>query len=130
MFDRMLKDSPLKAAALGLTVALGVAMTAGGEAKANDISAWQKNVVSTIATKQVYPRAAMSQELEGRARVQVTIDRNGNITGYDIVESTGHELLDAEVVRLKDRINPLPKPPAGLSDASLSFVLPLSWVLQ
>lgn len=130
MFNRMLKDSPLKAAVLGLTVAFGVAMTAPAEVKADEISAWQKDVVSTIAKKQVYPRAAMSQEIEGRARVQVTIDRAGNITGYDIVESTGHELLDAEVVRMKDRINPLPKPPAGLSEANLSFVLPLSWVLQ
>lgn len=129
MFNRMLKDSPLKTAVLGLTVAFGVAMTAGG-ASANEVAVWQKDVVTTIAKKQVYPRAAMSQEIEGRARVQVTIDRAGNITGYDIVESTGHELLDAEVARMKDRINPLPKPPASMAESNLSFVLPLSWVLQ
>lgn len=126
----MLTNNSLKAAVLGLTVAAGLAFGGAGEARANEIATWQKNVVSTIAQKQVYPRAAMSQEIEGRARVKVTIDRSGNITAYEMVEGTGHDLLDAEVVRLKDRINPLPKPPASLADANLTFVLPLSWVLQ
>lgn len=123
-------NNPLKAAALGLTVVAGLTLGSAGEVRADEIATWQKNVVTTIAQKQVYPRAAMSQEIEGRARVKVTIDRSGNITGYEMVEGTGHALLDAEVVRLKDRINPLPKPPASLADANLTFVLPLSWVLQ
>ncbi|SRR5690606_14172363 len=130
MFSRMLTNNSIKAAVLGLSIAAGLAFTGAGEARADEIAAWQKSVVSVIAQKQVYPRAAMSQEIEGRARVKVTIDRSGNITGYEMIEGTGHELLDAEVIRLKDRINPLPKPPASLSDANLTFVLPLSWVLQ
>lgn len=130
MLSRTLTNNSFKAAVLGLTVAAGLAFGGAGEARADEIATWQKKVVSTIAQKQVYPRAAMSQEIEGRARVKVTIDRSGTITGYEMVEGTGHELLDAEVVRLKDRINPLPKPPASLADANLTFVLPLSWVLQ
>jgi len=97
---------------------------------ADEIAGWQKKVVKLVSEKQVYPRAAMSKELEGRARVKVSIDRTGAITSYELVQSTGHELLDAEVIKLMDRINPLPAPPASLSDDSLTFILPLSWVLQ
>ncbi len=129
MFNRMLKASVTKAAALGVTTVLAVS-TLTSPVLANDVASWQKSVVSLVAKKQVYPREAMSKEIEGRARVKVTIDRSGAITGYEAVEKTGNAILDAEIEKLKDRINPLPTPPASLSDANLTFVLPLSWVLQ
>lgn len=126
MLSRMLNGSPIKGAALGLAIAMGAASLA----HADDIGSWQKSVVSLVAKKQVYPREAMSQEIEGKAKVKVTIDRSGKITGYEMVEKTGNAILDAEVEKMKDRINPLPTPPASLPDANLTFVLPLSWVLQ
>lgn len=130
MLSRMFKLLPFKAVLAALVVAgLQVAFTAD-QAYASDMGDWQKKVVKLISAKQVYPRAAMSQELEGRAKVQVSIDRTGAITKYELVQSTGHELLDAEVTKLMDRINPLPTPPASMSDENLTFILPLSWILQ
>ncbi|MDA5194856.1 energy transducer TonB [Govanella unica] len=125
MLNRMFKGSAVKGVVLGLMVATGVASLAQA-----DVASWQKGVVSLVAKKQVYPREAMSKEIEGRAKVRVTIDRSGKITGYEMVEKTGNAILDAEVEKMKDRINPLPAPPADLPDANLTFVLPLSWVLQ
>jgi len=112
-----------------LAIAMGV-MAAPMTTWAADMASWQKSVIGVIAKKQVYPRAAMSQEIEGRAKVKMTIDRGGKITHYEMVESTGSDLLDAEVVKLMDRINPLPAPPAEASDSNLTFVLPLAWVLE
>lgn len=122
-----MKKVSMKVAAA--VIAMGF-MTAPMTTWAADMASWQKSVVGVIAKKQVYPRAAMSQEIEGRAKVKMTIDRAGKITHYEMVESTGSDLLDAEVVKLMERINPLPAPPADASDSNLTFVLPLAWVLE
>jgi len=119
-----------KSAILTLAVSFFMFSATITGANASEIKSWQKKIVKLVAKKQVYPRAAMRKELEGRAKVSVMIDRSGAIQNFDLVQSTGHAVLDKEVPKLMGRISPLPTPPASLSDAQLTFVLPLSWVIQ
>ncbi len=114
------------AVVLSLVGTLGLSASA----KAGDIKDWQVKIVKLVAKKQVYPRAAMRKELEGRAKVRINIDREGNIVNHEILSPTGLEVFDNEIPKLIDRINPLPSPPDALSDDQLSFVLPLSWVIR
>jgi len=114
------------AVVLSLVGTLGLSASA----KAGDIKDWQVKIVKLVAKKQVYPRAAMRKELEGRAKVRINIDREGNIVKHEILSPTGLEVFDNEIPKLIDRINPLPSPPDALSDDQLSFVLPLSWVIR
>ncbi len=130
MLSRIFKSLPINLALAAIVIGGLQFGFSGVPARASDLSSWQHQVVKRIAQKQVYPRAALSQELEGKAKVKVSIDRSGAITHYEMIQSTGHELLDAEVVKLMARINPLPTPPANLPEDALTFVLPLSWVLQ
>tara|TARA_R110002096_G_scaffold257381_1_gene450712 strand:- start:36404 stop:36784 length:381 start_codon:yes stop_codon:yes gene_type:complete len=97
---------------------------------AQDISGWQKAVSKKIAKKQSYPRAALRKELQGRAKVEINIDREGNIVAHTIQSSTGHEVLDKEVPKLMKRASPLPAPPAEAADSQLTMVIPLAWVLE
>ncbi|WP_150004115.1 energy transducer TonB [Iodidimonas muriae] len=114
---------------LGLTA--GVVMAAGATgANAADATSWKRSIAKVVAQKQVYPRSALRREIEGSARVKVTIDRDGKIANFEMLEDTGHEVLNREVPKLMERINPLPTPPSDLSDAELTFILPLSWVLR
>ncbi|VAV91388.1 hypothetical protein MNBD_ALPHA01-2264 [hydrothermal vent metagenome] len=99
-------------------------------AEANDIKKWQKKIVKLVAKKQVYPRSAMRKELEGRAKVRVSIDRTGAIVSHEVITPTGQAVFDKEIPKLIKRINPLPTPPESLTDGQLSFVLPLSWVIN
>ena len=118
----------------GATVAAGVivsSLAASAPAyAADDLRTWQQSIATLIAKKQVYPRSALAREIEGEAKVRVTIDRSGNIATFDMFQSTGHKVLDKEVERLMGRINPLPSPPSNLAEAQLTFVLPLAWRLQ
>lgn len=99
-------------------------------AQAGDIKKWQTKIVKRIAKKQVYPRSAMRKEIEGRAKVQVSIDRTGSIVAHEVIQATGHDVLDREIPKLMKRINPLPAPPSELKDSQLSFVIPLSWIIR
>jgi len=120
---------------LGVYIITAVVLSFGtvvvsAEAQANDIKKWQTKIVKLVARKQVYPRSAMRRELEGRAKVRVSIDRTGAIIGHEVISPTGLAVFDKEIPKLIKRINPLPTPPAELSDNQLSFVLPLSWVIR
>ena len=79
-----------KSAVVALT--LSVSFTMASTSFASDFKSWQTEVVKLVAKKQVYPRAAMRQELEGRAKVKINIDRSGAITSYELVEPSGVNL--------------------------------------
>jgi len=115
--------------AITASVLLG-AIAVTTPANANEIKSWQGKVVKLVAKKQTYPRAAMRNELEGKAKVKLSIDRSGSINDFEIIEPTGHDALDSSVPKLVERLNPLPAPPASLPDSNLSFVLPLTWQIQ
>lgn len=110
--------------------ALSLPFTMTQTASASEIAVWQSKISKLIAKKQIYPRAAMRKELEGRAKIKLSIDRSGKIKNFEILENTGHAILDKEVPKLIARLNPLPTPPATLSDDQLNFILPISWRLQ
>lgn len=97
---------------------------------AADIDIWQSEVGQAIAKKQVYPRAALRKEIEGKVRVEINIDRDGNIVAHSLKSSSGHEVLDREIPKLIKRVSPLPKPPADAKQNELTMVIPLAWTLQ
>lgn len=101
-----------------------------GTANAAEINDWQAEVSKAIAKKQVYPRSALRKELEGKVKVEINVDREGNIVAHSLKSSSGHKLLDNEVPKLLKRVSPLPKPPAGVKESELTMVVPLGWALQ
>ena len=119
----------LQALALAFVVAVTTVIASQG-AMAGDLRSWQRSIAKAVASKQVYPRSALRREIEGSAKVRVTVDRSGKIASFEMIQATGHDELDREVPKLMNRIDPLPAPPADVSEDQLTFVLPLSWVLQ
>lgn len=93
-----------------------------------DMSSWKTEVVRAVAKKQKYPRAALAREVEGKAKVRLTVLADGTISNHELVQSTGETVLDKEIPRLVKRLNPLPSLPEGREE--LSFVLPLDWSLN
>jgi protein TonB len=47
----------------------------------------------------VYPKAALNQDWAGTVVVDVTLDAVGNPTRFEVVRSTGHEILDQAFIR-------------------------------
>ncbi len=120
----------LTMAAAGALIALGTMTVATATAAADEVKDWRRSLAKLVAKKQVYPRSGLSREIEGDARVRVTIDRSGTLVNYEITQPTGHAILDRAVEKLMKRIDPMPEPPASLDEAQLTFVLPLRWQLN
>ncbi len=111
-------------------VAFLIGCMATTSAHAADKSAWLKAVARTIAKKQIYPRSALAREIEGTAKVRITVGRDGHIATYDVIQPTGEAVLDRALERLMTRIDPLPAPPAGLAEKELTLVVPIVWSLH
>ena len=59
-----------------------------------------------------YPREARRQQMYGAIRLAVTIDRQGNMAGVEILESSGQRVLDQaaiRIVRLASPFSPIPE---------------------
>ncbi|NVJ96940.1 MAG: energy transducer TonB [Alphaproteobacteria bacterium] len=95
---------------------------------ATSMEDWQRAVVKKVLAKQGYPRLAVARQIEGKAKVRLTIDADGTISNYEVVEPTGQDVLDRSIPSLIGKLSPLPPLPDGKTD--LTFVLPLSWSLD
>ena len=46
-----------------------------------------------------YPTAAAQRNQQGTCLVRITIDRRGNVVDVQLLESSGHRVLDEETIR-------------------------------
>lgn len=114
----------------GLVAMMGLALVSftGTSVLADAMEDWQREVVQKVAAKQGYPRMAVARQIEGSAKVRLTVAADGTISNFEIVEPTGEEVLDRSIPKLMERLSPLPALPAGQNE--MSFVLPLTWSLD
>ena len=77
-----------------------------------------------------FPARAQRRNLYGATRVRFTIDRDGNLLGYEILTSSGHRILDEAAIATLKRAEPFPPMPADLSgvqyvpDVEIKFTPP------
>ena len=105
----------LFATTLASTAMITTTSAAGSDAQALD--EWMSKAEIALDENMTYPREAQRKRQGGAARVNVTIDRTGEITSYDITKSTGSRLLDREVEATIERIGAFPAPEFSGSDS-------------
>lgn len=96
--------------------------------QADAMDDWQKAVIKKVLAKQSYPRLAVARQIEGKARVTLTVAADGTISNFEVVEPTGQSVLDRAIPKLIGKLSPLPPLPDGRSE--MNFTLPLSWTLD
>ena len=80
--------TPVAAVMLACCLAAGLIAP---PAAAQDIKSWQSALAKKVAAKHVYPRSALMREIEGSAKVKITIDRSGAIQNFEVVEPRGRK---------------------------------------
>ena len=76
-----------------------------------------------------YPAAAKSSGQQGVSMLSFTVSRGGSVVSSRIAGSSGHAALDAETMAMIRRAQPLPAFPAGITQGSLSFTVPIRYSL-
>lgn len=94
------------------------------QAQLNDaLAGWGASIRARIEKRKRYPAAANGAE--GSVTLRITISRNGQLQGAAIAASSGNAALDAAAIKAVQAAGRFAKAPAGLTDASYSFTLPM-----
>lgn len=87
------------------------------------------DAIKIIRGKTKYPQRALDRSQSGNVRVAVVIDRQGNVLGTNILESSKFDLLNKEALDAINRSSPFPALPTDIAGARFEFTIPMRWTL-
>ena len=122
----VLKSTVLKSAVLSLALA-GVASPVVADDQAVGEAVWGKQVRAELARVSRYPSRAANLGIEGTVQMRVDVSKTGDVTGYELVKSSGSTLLDKAAVAMVRDLGRLPA--MNTAADQHSFVVPLSFRL-
>lgn len=91
----------------------------------NAFNAYTSQIRRRLERYKKYPPSAQSQKLQGTATVSFTVSRNGALSAPRLVKSSGHKVLDEEVMALLRRASPMPAFPKEMTQNSISLTVPI-----
>jgi protein TonB len=103
---------------------------APARAPSNAVASFRDLLAAHLARYKRYPAAAQRKGEEGVAMVHFALDHQGHVSGIRIERSSGHALLDDEVLALLRRAQPLPPLPQDIAAAQLEFDEPVQFSLR
>jgi len=91
---------------------------------------WTTLLVKQLQRFKSYPSGARARNEEGVVNLSFTVDRDGHVLSRQIVSSSGHPDLDAEVLTMIERAQPLPAFPPSMTQAQQDFTVPIRFSLH
>jgi protein TonB len=105
--------------------------TARVEAAAPHVDrSWMALMAKQLQRFKSYPSGARARNEEGVAILAFTLDRDGHVVSWQIVSSTGHPDLDAEIGTMIARAQPLPAFPGSMTQAQAEFIVNVHFSLH
>jgi TonB family protein len=95
-----------------LVASLAAVPALAEEAAANGTS-YTHEVLTRVADHAVYPRVAMANSEEGVVTVAVSLDTKGNLTGVNVLNSSGIPSIDLAAIQAAKDAAPYPAPSAA-----------------
>jgi protein TonB len=91
---------------------------------------WQTLLFKQLQRFKNYPSGARARNEQGVVILAFTVDRDGHVLSRQIVTGSGYPDLDAEVLTMVERAQPLPAFPASMSQARQDFSVPIRFSLR
>jgi periplasmic protein TonB len=85
---------------------------------------WGRKISAYFELHKRYPP---DKNKAATVKVNLVINRLGNIISAVVAESSGDAVLDDAALSMIHRSDPVPKPPAGLTDDQFAFSLPVNF---
>jgi periplasmic protein TonB len=91
---------------------------------------WTTLLFKQLQRFKSYPSGARARNEQGVVVLSFTVGRDGHVLARRIVTSSGHPDLDAEVLTMIERAQPLPAFPASMAQAQQDFTVPIRFSLR
>jgi periplasmic protein TonB len=85
---------------------------------------WGKKITAYFQLHKRYPENKLKTVT---VKVALVLNRLGNVISAEIKESSGDPVFDDEAIAMVHRSDPVPTPPAGLTDDQFAFDLPVNF---
>jgi periplasmic protein TonB len=85
---------------------------------------WGRKISAYFDLHKRYPQ---DRSRSAKVKMSLVLNRRGNVVSVEVAESSGDPVFDAAAVSMIRRSDPVPKPPAGLTDDQFSFTLPVNF---
>jgi len=122
--------APPVAAQIPMTVPAPAAIPAPQKSAGETRDSYLGRALAQLNRFKQYPRAARQAHIEGVVMLHFLMDADGKVQSFDIAKSSGRPMLDAEVLALIQRAQPLPALPADYPTRSLDAVVPIEFSLN
>jgi periplasmic protein TonB len=91
---------------------------------------WQSLLIKHIQHFKRYPQTARDRNEQGVVVLAVSLDRDGHLLSRRIVSGSGFADLDAEVLALVERAQPMPAFPPSMRESQLDLTMPIRFSLR
>jgi periplasmic protein TonB len=91
---------------------------------------WNKAIASHLERFKRFPAAARAQGVEGSTIVEFKVSRDGAVSDWRIVRSSGQPLLDEAALAMIARAAPVPAAPNDVSGATFTLTVPVVFRVQ
>jgi len=96
-----------------------------------DLRAYARRLPSVVARQRRYPELAVRLGMQGTAYIQLRIRRDGSLMERArLVAASGHDILDAEALRMVEAAAPFEPLPDSASRTDAGFVIPVVFSLR
>ena len=85
---------------------------------------WGRKISAYFELHKKYPD---NKDKTASVKLALVINRRGNIVSANVLESSGDSVFDDAALAMVHRSDPVPPPPAALTDDQFSFVLPINY---
>jgi len=88
-------------------------------------ASWGKQISAYFELHKRYPKVEKSKAL--KVKVSLLLNRLGKVMSVGILESSGDPLYDAAAIDMIHRSDPVPRPPAALTEEQFSYSLDVNF---
>ncbi len=93
----------------------------------NDLKIWSSKILQEINSNINYPIIALQNQISGKVIIQLSITNKGILKKLSLIQSSGFDILDNEVLRAVSNSDHYPSAPLSLSKKQYSFKLPIKF---
>ncbi len=84
-------------------------------------------LMKKIRSNARYPKRSLERNEEGSIRINVILDRKGNVMSSSMIEASPYELLNEAAQKLITKAIPLPPMPDSIPGSSFEFTAPITF---
>jgi TonB family protein len=86
---------------------------------------WDRKIVAYFEQHLRFPD---NREKPAKVKLALVLNRRGNVVSASVIQSSGDSAYDEAALAMIHRSDPVPRPPAELTDDTFSFTLPVNFV--